>query len=100
MWAESYLDESVRKEAQEWVASYLHWDVQRLQEHKQHHVHIYNDETKEKEPLQACRRKDNPKLCKADFPRTSWLIDTAVILCNGLLRKSGYAIRWKEEQTR
>ena len=31
-----------------------------------------------------CRRKDNPKLCKADFPRTKWLIDRAVVLCHGL----------------
>ena len=70
LWAEKYLGKSAMNEAKDWVSSYLAWDVQRLQEHKQHHVHIYNDETEEKEPLQACRRKDNPKLCKADFPRT------------------------------
>ena len=40
-------------------------------------------------PLAHCRRADNPKLCKADFPRTKWLTDKAVVLCHGLLRRMG-----------
>ena len=58
-----------------------------LQLRKQHHVHILNPEKNVKEPLTACRRKDNPKLCKGDFPRSTWLIDKAVVLCQGLIRK-------------
>ena len=79
----------VEKQAREWAEEYLQEDVQALQEHKQHHVHVYNPETGEREPLQACRRKDKPALCKADFPRTGWIIDTAVILCHGLLKSMG-----------
>ena len=45
-------------------------DVQKIQQLKQHHVRILNQETGEREPLTHCRRADNPKLCKADFPRT------------------------------
>ena len=57
--------------------------------YKQHHVHIYNEETGEREPLTACRQKDNPKLCKLDFPRTQWMTDHAIVLCHGLLTKMG-----------
>ena len=48
---------------------------------KQHHVHIYNPATEQREPLTACKRKDNPKLYKGDLPRIIWLIDKAVVLC-------------------
>ena len=75
----------------EWASEYLATDVQALQEHKQHHVHIYNPETDSREPLQACRRKDNPKECKAELPRVHWLIDRAVVLCQGLLKQLGMA---------
>ena len=54
---------------QAWLNAY-HADVQKVQQLKQHHVHILNEETGEREPLTHCRRADNPKLCKADFPRT------------------------------
>ena len=63
-----------------------------LQLRRQHHVHILNAETGMREPLTACRRKDNPKLCKGDFPRTTWLIDKAVVLCQGLIRKMNMAL--------
>ena len=52
-----------------------------LQLRKQHHVHILNPETGTREPVTACRRKDNPKLCKGDFRRTLWLIEKAVVSC-------------------
>ena len=52
-----------------------------------HHIHILNETTGERMPLTHCRRVDNPKLCKGDFPRTKWLIDRAVVLCHGLLRR-------------
>ena len=43
-------------------------------------------------PLTHCRRPDNPnKCCKSEFPRTSWLIDRAVVLCHGLLSRMGLA---------
>ncbi len=57
---------------------------------KQHHVHTLNDKG-ERVPLTHCRRPDNPKLCKGDFPRTLCLIEKPVVLCRGLLRKMGMA---------
>ena len=42
--------------------------VQNVQEHKLHHIHILNETTGERVPLTHCRRVDNPKLCKGDFP--------------------------------
>ena len=71
-------------EARAWEKAYLDEDVQYLQERKQNHVHLMNAETGDRVPLPACRRKDNPTLCKADFPRTSQLIDRAVVICPGL----------------
>ena len=68
-------------EAREWAASYLAQDVLDVQLRKQHHVHRYNAETKEFEPLTGCRRKDKPNLCKADFPRHRWLTSTSHVLC-------------------
>ena len=52
-----------------WLKSYLHTDVEERQRLKQHHVHMINEKTNEREPLAACRRKDNPKVCKSDFLR-------------------------------
>ena len=63
--------------------------VQNVQERKLHHIHILNETIGERMPLTHCRRVDNPKLCKGDFPRTKWLIDKPVVLCHGLLRRMG-----------
>ena len=76
-------------QGQEWLLNYV-THVQELQEHKQHHVHPPNDKG-ERVPLTHCKRKDNPTLCKSEFPRTLWLIDQAVVLCKGLLQKMGMA---------
>ena len=54
-------------DGQKWLDAYLHKDVEQLQQMKQHHVHLLNVDTQVREPLAACRRKDNPNLCKADF---------------------------------
>ena len=53
---------------------------------KQHHVHTLNSEGN-RVPLTHCKRLDNPKLCKAGFPRTDRLIDKPVVLCQGLLHR-------------
>ena len=78
--------------SKKWLREYLGRHVQSVQLRKQNHVHVYNEETKEREPLQACRRKDKPKLCKSDFPRTAWLIDRAVVLCQALINRMGMAL--------
>ena len=79
-------------EGEAWLREYLDVHVQTVQEHKQHHVHLYQEETETRVPLTHCQRPDNPKLCKADFPRTRWLIDRAVVLCQGLIEKMGMAL--------
>ena len=48
---------------------------------KQHHVHLLIVDANVREPLAAWKRKGNPNLCKADFPRMKWLVTKAVILC-------------------
>ena len=74
-------------DGQTWLDAYLHKDVEQLQQMKQHRVHLLNVDTQVREPLAACRRKDNPTLCKADSPRMKWLVTKAVILCANLLRQ-------------
>ena len=69
-----------------WETAYLDEDVQYLQERKQNHVHLKNEETGERVPLPACRWKDNPKLCKAEFPRASQIIGRAIVVCPGRRR--------------
>ena len=85
-------------DATEWVKEYIEKDVNMLQLRKQHHVHILNPQTGIREPLTACRRKDNPKLCKGDFPRTLWLIEKAVVLCQGLINKMGMALTGRKSK--
>ncbi|HIE71391.1 MAG TPA: hypothetical protein EYP98_15145 [Planctomycetes bacterium] len=82
--------ERVVAEGRKWRREYLFEHVQRVQEMKQNHVHTLNDKG-ERVPLTHCRRPDNPKLCKGDFPRTLWLSSEPVVLCRGLLRKMDMA---------
>lgn len=72
---------SACEECDLWLKTNVNEDVEVLQIMKQHHVHMLNPETNEREPLMACRRKDNPKLCKSDVPRSRWLVHEAGILC-------------------
>ena len=76
------------EEARAWRNTYLRDHTQIIQEHRQHHIHIPNEKG-ERVPLTHCRRKDNPQECKADFPRTKWLIDKPVVLCKCLLDNMG-----------
>ena len=78
---------SACEEGEQWARQYIAKDVEASQPMKQHHWHKLNPETNEKEPLTSCRRKDNPSLCKAEFPRTFRLVAQAVILCAGLLKQ-------------
>ena len=74
------------KDPESWRNEYLSKHVQRIQEMKQNHVHTLNAKG-ERVPLLHCRRSDDSKKCKAEFPRTLWIIDKAVVLCHGLLKK-------------
>ena len=85
-------------EGQRWLRNYLEEDVEQLQLLRQHHVHVPNPQTGEREPLTHCRRADNPKKCKSDFPRTTWLIDRAVLMCPGLIRRCGLSLRGRRSK--
>ena len=75
-------------EGRVWLREYLEEDVQQKQEHRQHHIHIPNDDGT-RIPLAHCRHIDNPKLCKSEFPRTKWLTEKPVVLCKCILNKMG-----------
>eukprot|EP00971_Amphidinium_carterae_P187815 3727929-Amphidinium_carterae.1 len=63
-------------------------DVERLQQHKQHHVHLPGDKAGDpRKPLAHCRDPKNPLLCKAGFPRTHALTDESIVLCEALAKK-------------
>ena len=52
---------ALQYEEKTWLHKYLNEDVEQLQMMKQHHVHLRNPDTQLREPLEACKRKDNPK---------------------------------------
>ena len=79
----------VEAEGAEWLKQHLHDDVEQLQMMKQHHVHLRNEETNKREPLSACRAKDNPKFCKGHYPRNRWLVERPIVLCRGCLKQMG-----------
>ena len=85
-------------DAAEWVKESVAKDANMLQLRKQHHVHILNPQTGKREPLTACRRKDNPKLSKGDFLRTLWLIAKAVVLCQGLINRINMALTGRKSK--
>jgi hypothetical protein len=85
----SYLTSDM--EPEKWRDMYLSEHVQRVQEMKQHHIHTLNQKG-ERVPLLHCRRADNPTKCEGNFPRTMWLIDSAVVLCQGLIKHMGMVL--------
>ena len=70
---------TARIEGEVWFQDYLKRDVDKLQQMKQHHVHMFNLITHEKEPLTSCRRKDNPTSCKSGVSKTTSLGDRTVV---------------------
>ena len=50
---------------EEWKDQYLRKDVEALQQHKQHHVHIPQEPGGPRLPLAHCRDPHNPSVCKA-----------------------------------
>ena len=79
-----------------WLDTYLKDHVQSIQEMKQNRMHRLNS-TGERVPLAHCRRADNPKRCKGDFPFTLWIIKRAVVLCKVLIKKMGMPVGGKRK---
>ena len=79
---------SMIKDGTNWLRQYVPYK-QRLQEMKQHHVHIM-DEKGVRRPLTSCRRRDKPAECKGGFPQTMQTDPNqkkAVVVCEGLAKK-------------
>ena len=70
-------------EASVWKRIYLAKDVEALQGHKQHHVHMA-DKAGVRRPLNHCKDPKDPTKCKAHFPRDKWLTDTPLLICPGV----------------
>ena len=66
-----------------WRTAYLADEVESLQMHKQHHVHMM-DSKGNRQPLNHCRDPKDPTKCKAHFPRTKWLTDEPFLICPAL----------------
>ena len=82
-----------------WLRQHLELHVQRLQELKQHHVHIWDEDKQEYVVLEHCKSKDKKNVCKSHFPRTQWLISSAVVLCAGLLEQMGMPSSGRKNMT-
>ena len=75
------------EESEQWARAFSS-QTQTLQQKKQHHVHIV-DKNSNRQPLSHCKRPDNPKLCKADFPRDKRMCEDGIVLCLGMMKRMG-----------
>ncbi|CAK9075903.1 unnamed protein product [Durusdinium trenchii] len=80
--------------APEWLAAYLSEDAEALQKHKQHHVHVPDDNGK-RQPLDHCRDPKDHTKCKSFFPRDAWLTSEAILICSGLAGAKGMPCKSK-----
>ena len=69
-----------------WKRDYLGTDVEALQMHKQHHVHM-PDKNGIRRPLAHCRDSKDPSKCKSSFPRDAWLTEEPLLICPGIAEK-------------
>ena len=83
---------------EEWRQAYLAEDVEELQMHKQHHVHIPDSEGIRR-PLAHCRDPTDPDKCKAGFPHDGWLTDDRLHICPGLAEDLGMPFKGKKSMT-
>ena len=51
-----------------WLQNYLGVHVQHIQELKQYHVHIWDEEKKEYVVLEHCRHEDKKIIARGNFP--------------------------------
>ena len=84
------------KSARVWLREFLK-NVQRRQEMRQNHVHVWNEKKNCKVPLTHCQCPDDPMKCKAGFPRTTWKVNKTLLLCKGFLKKRKNALYREKE---
>lgn len=82
-------------EPQDWKVIYLNTDVEALQKHKQHHVHL-PDAAGKRQPLHHCRDPKDPTKCKSGFPREAWLTDELLLICPGLAESMDMPFKGKK----
>ena len=86
-WSQAVVEQkNLEQEATEWLHNYLFVNVQRRQELRQNHVHVWNEHKGMRMPLTHCQSPDNVMKCKAHYPRTTWLVDESLVLCKGFLQ--------------
>jgi len=81
-------------DAMAWRTAYLSEDVEALQMHKQHHVHMM-DKKGIRQPLHHCRDPKDPAKCKAHFPRDKWMTEDSILVCPGIAEKTGMPYKGK-----
>ena len=84
--------------AAEWRMAYLSDDVEALQKHKQHHVHMM-DSKGTRQPLNHCKDPKDPSKCKAHFPRDKWLTHRSYLVCPALANKNDMPQKGKKSMT-
>ena len=78
-------EERVAEDGRKWLRAYLCTWVQKGQGCRRNHVHQWSKLLQRIIPLAHCQKKDDITQCKIFFPRTSWLMDRAVVLRQGIL---------------
>ena len=84
--------------AEEWKMQYLAEDVELLQMHKQHHVHIPDSEGVRR-PLAHCRDPKDPTRCKGGFPHDQWMTPETLLICPGLAEDLGMPHKGKKSMS-
>ena len=85
-------------DAEEWRQTYLAEDVEELQMHKQHHVHI-PDAAGVRKPLAHCRDPKDPDKCKGGFPHNEWMTNEPLLVCPGLAEDLNMPFKGKKSMT-
>ena len=90
------LRDNATMDAGTWRIEFLDTDVEALQKHKQHHVHLPTGPNGERRPLHHCRDPKDPEKCKGGFPRDDWLTDDTLLVCPGVAETMGMPMKGKK----
>ena len=80
-----------------WRTEFLDADVEALQKHKQHHVHLPTGPNGERGPLHHCRDPKAPEKCKGGFPRDAWLTNNTIMVCPGMAETMAMPMKGKKK---
>ena len=80
---------------EQWKQQYLNHDVERLQQHKQHHVHLPCGPEGQRMPLAHCRDPKDASKCKAGFPKDQQLAPEPWLVCPARAEEAGLPFKGK-----